>query len=200
MQAKNKTREFLLPFKMLKQAFKQLLETVSLVRATTHPSLQFIFCLSLAIVTQSSKKDWPGYRSPMENMIHLNSTNNSCYTCYITGHGKDTQLLISGAHFAGTSASYTGKASLPPSTPCPPCSPRTSRTAVASDPTHPSSKKAGGRSPRYILQRPELDTALCDQPWQLSTAISLHQICLSSLVKSYLYAKWCFKAVSSMAM
>lgn len=29
MQAKNKTREFLLPFKTLKQAFKQLLETVS---------------------------------------------------------------------------------------------------------------------------------------------------------------------------
>lgn len=28
MQAKNKTREFLLPFKMLKQAFKHLLETM----------------------------------------------------------------------------------------------------------------------------------------------------------------------------
>jgi len=28
LQAKKKPREFLLPFKMLKQAFKQLLETV----------------------------------------------------------------------------------------------------------------------------------------------------------------------------
>lgn len=68
------------------------------------------------------------------------------------------------------------------------------------DPTQPSPKKAGGRSPQYILQLLMLDNALGNQSQQLSPAISLHQMCPSPSVKSHLYAKWCFKAVSSTAM
>lgn len=80
----------------------------------------------------------------MENMIPLNSTSNSCYTYYITGHRKDTQLPVSGAHFAGASASYTGKASLPPQHAHPALHAHPGQKLLY-DPTLPSSKKAGGR-------------------------------------------------------
>lgn len=103
--------------------------------------------------------------------------NNSCCACYITGHRKHIQFPISGTHFTSAPAPNTGKAPLPPHRAHPAPHTHPSQELVG-DPTHPSSKKATG------ILAPGAGHCRGHQP------LSLHQVCISPPVKSYLYAKW----------
>ena len=106
-------------------------------------------------------------------MIPLNSTNNFWHTCYTTGHRKDSQLPPCSAHFAGAPAPSAGQASLPLHHAHPALRAHPGQETLRG-PTHPSPKKAGVRSPRYILQWAELDATLCDQGVNPGTLL-IHQ-------------------------
>lgn len=104
------------------------------------------------------------------------STGNSCCACFISGCRKHIQFPITGTHFASAPAPNTGKAPLPPHTP-----------GMGADLTHPSSKKAKGA---ILVSR--AGHCPVHQP------LSLHQLCLSPSVKSYLHVGWRYEAFSSM--
>lgn len=121
---------------------------------------------------------------PMENTAPLNSTDNSCCAC-INGCRKYTQFPITGKHFASAPAPNTGKAPLSPHHAYPALHTHPAQELVG-DLTHPSPKMAGDILVSRDGHRP------VHQP------LSLHQVCLSPPVKSYLYAKWWYEAFSSM--